>query len=106
MDSFISRANNIGYPTMDAKLIFFYERGKREILTDIDRSVVPRSVTTFSDLHDYVDANIYCGFADDGVLCGCPPDGPCRRDCGGQVTIAEVDEVQCALDRWLRDGRP
>jgi hypothetical protein len=91
---------------MDKKLVSFYERGKREILSDIATGVLPRSVTRFSALHDYVDANTYCGFADDGVLCGCPPDGPCLGDCGGQVTIAEVDEVQCALDRWLRDGRP
>lgn len=37
------------------------ERMKTEILADITAGIVPRSVTTFSELHDYVDANCYGG---------------------------------------------
>jgi hypothetical protein len=33
----------------------------KEILTDIRDGIVPCSVATFSDLHDYVDANCYGG---------------------------------------------
>ena len=83
---------------MDGKLSYYYERGKKEIREDIEAGIQPQDVVIFSELHDHVDANEYCGFAEDGVLCGCPPDAACSRRCGGQVTIREVDEVQCALD--------
>ncbi|HLI63712.1 MAG TPA: hypothetical protein VKV05_09950 [Terriglobales bacterium] len=91
---------------MEEKLTYFYERGKREILEDIAAGIQPDSVASFSELHDRVDANEYCGFAEEGVLCGCPPDEPCSGLCGGRITIAGVNEVQCALDAWLRKGRP
>jgi hypothetical protein len=90
---------------MEEKLIYFYERGKREILDDIAAGIQPQNVASFSELHDHVDANEYGGFAEEGVLCACPPDGPCTGRCGGRVTISEVNEVQCALDCWLRNGR-
>ena len=90
---------------MEDKLAYFYERGKREILEDIAAGIQPRDVASFSELHDRVEANEYCGFAEAGVLCGCPPDEPCTGWCGGRVTIREVNEVQCALDLWLRNGR-
>lgn len=37
------------------------ERAKAEILKDIAKGVVPDSVASFSELHDYVDANWYGG---------------------------------------------
>src|SRR4051812_46983495 len=40
------------------------ERMKAEIAADIDRQVVPDTVTTFAQLHDHVDANGYGGFFD------------------------------------------
>jgi hypothetical protein len=86
---------------MEKKLICFYERGKREVFGGCSA----QNVASFSELHDHADANEYCGFAEDGVLCACPLDGPCTRRCGGRVTISEVNEVQCALHGWLRIGR-
>jgi hypothetical protein len=40
-------------------------RMKSEILADIVAGTVPASVSSFSELHDYVDANEYGGFCDD-----------------------------------------
>jgi hypothetical protein len=37
------------------------ERIKKDILADMSAGVVPRSVKTFSQLHDHVDANCYGG---------------------------------------------
>ena len=40
------------------------DRGKREILSDIIHSRVPSDVSSFGQLHDYVDANEYGGLCD------------------------------------------
>jgi len=40
-------------------------RAKREVLADVASGVVPATVQTFSELHDYVDANGYGGAFDD-----------------------------------------
>jgi len=40
-------------------------RMKSEILEDIRTGKVPATVASFSELHDYVDANEYGGFCDD-----------------------------------------
>jgi len=37
------------------------ERMKSEILADIKAGIVPPTVTGYSNLHDYVDANLYGG---------------------------------------------
>jgi hypothetical protein len=37
------------------------EKMKAEILADVENGVVPASVASFSELHDYVDANLYGG---------------------------------------------
>ena len=37
------------------------ERMKTEILADVRNGTVPESVASFSQLHDYVDANLYGG---------------------------------------------
>lgn len=38
-----------------------------EIEDDMMTGTVPRDVASFGDLHDYVDANCYGGFCDDGT---------------------------------------
>jgi hypothetical protein len=37
------------------------ERAKTEILADVASGIVPRTCASFSELHDYVDANGYGG---------------------------------------------
>lgn len=66
-------------------------RSKSEILADIADGTVPATVATFSELHDYVDANCYGGLCDDE----CPPE---VWDAGA--------EIQEAVHQWLVAGRP
>jgi hypothetical protein len=92
---------------MNDKLTPYFVRGKGEILDDITRGQVPTTVTSFAELHDWVEANEYCGFCDEdrNVVCGCPDDDkPCL--CGAELRIAEVGEIQQALDAWLKSRKP
>lgn len=67
-----------------------------EILNDIRNGVVPDTVRSFSELHDYVDANGYGG-AFEAWSEGCTEnDAFCRF----------WDRAQNACDRWLKAGRP
>ncbi len=68
---------------MDQAVIL--ETVKASILEDMNSGVVPTTVRTFSDLHDYVDANEYL-LADDGSM------------------LAPLDECNAILplvDEWL-----
>jgi hypothetical protein len=66
-------------------------RSKREILADIESGRVPANVPDFSSLHDYVDANEYGGLCDDALFDDLLPIG---------------NDVQIAVDEWLKAGRP
>ena len=69
-------------------------RGKLEILSDIDDGIVPATVATFSELHDYVDANEYAGLCDENFM-------PSDSQEGADI----ANEVQGQIDEWLRHGR-
>jgi hypothetical protein len=70
------------------------ERGKREITEDVKSGRVPSTVTSFGDLHDFVDANEYGGL--------------CEEDLANSLSnddwVAVGNDVQDALDRWIKDG--
>ncbi len=71
---------------------------KVEIRDDITAGIVPASVSTFSELHDHVDADMY-GMACDpahGFNLEGDPDG----------SLARISAMQDELDSWLRSGRP
>lgn len=68
--------------------------GKEEITDDIEHGVVPATVGSFSELHDYVDANLY------GGLCDAVGDGFEWAD-----DIDACNEVQNALDSWIKNGK-
>lgn len=68
-------------------------RAKREISADIAAGHVPPTVRTFSELHDYVDANYY------GGAFGWPLDDT-------EAACDFWNRVQDAVDEWLREGRP
>lgn len=76
-------------------------RAKTEILADIEAGTVPATVASFSELHDYVDANGYGGAFEDAVICA--------DDDSNIVDVqANVDfwnEVQNAVDAWIKAGR-
>ena len=68
---------------------------KIEILHDIKSGVVPSSIVSFSDLHDYVDANEYGG----------------ATDSGSPYNVADMGiefwaGVQDVVHEWLASGRP
>lgn len=69
---------------------------KDEILCDVERGVVPADVGSFGDLHDHVDANTYGGICDD--------DGPWAVVLDDDEGVAAVNEVQGAVDAWIRGG--
>ena len=68
-------------------------RGKLEIKGDIDAGIVPATVDSFSQLHDYVDANEYAGLCDDNFM------NPASQE-GADI----ANEVQWQIDEWLRTG--
>lgn len=78
---------------------------KAEILRDIAIGRVPKTVASFSELHDYVDANYYGGFCDDKYVgemwkaFGCTDDDGCPEEWYDFVNAA-----QNAINLWLRDN--
>jgi hypothetical protein len=88
------------------------ERSKLEILQDIASGVVPGTVSSFSELHDYVDANEYGGLCAEGTWF-CLPDNADTVTIeanGGmyllQHHIDQANGVQNAVDAWLKDLNP
>lgn len=61
--------------------------GKEEILADMQRALVPATLTAYAQLHDHVDANGYCGFASE------------RAD----WELEDMNRVMDQLDAWLRE---
>jgi hypothetical protein len=70
------------------------ERAKVEILDCVTHLQVPPTVTSFSDLHDHVDANEFGGFTRD--------DCPFFTESG--LDTDKVNAVQDALDAWIKGG--
>ena len=71
-------------------------RMKAEITADIERQVVPDTVTAFDELHEYVDANCYGGFTD--------PACPFRAD--SQADANRMNAATADVQAWLKAGRP
>ena len=65
------------------------ERMKREILADVRKGVVPVTCKSFSELHDYVDANCYGGFCEEGF---------------DETKVDAVNAAQNAVDLWIKAG--
>ena len=96
-------------------------RMKTEILADIAAGTVPASVFTFSELHDYVDANEYGGFCDAGSVMETILALQEERDSlteeqernwskAGELeelqeqSTAFANAAQNAVDKWLKTG--
>lgn len=94
----------------DADVAKVVEQTKREILADIGVAVssrgdvMPATISTFSELHDYVDANTYGGLCDE--------DSPYHYlwdisdDNGTPLAIDFAIAVQNVVHEWLQAGRP
>jgi glycosyltransferase involved in cell wall biosynthesis len=72
---------------------------KQQILEDIASGVVPATVSTFGELHDYVDANEY------GGLCDMMSDHRDENDDPAEWFCTFCNRVQDALHQWLVAGR-
>lgn len=69
---------------------------KDQIIYDVENGFVPNDVESFSELHDYVDANMY-GLEDD------------EEDWGDAETDPNewadmINAAQGIVDDWIRDG--
>jgi hypothetical protein len=74
-------------------------RSKKEVEEDVASGRVPRDVASFSELHDYVDANEY------GGLCDTVP----WITSAGRARLSEdgtdaANQVQNEVDAWIKAG--
>lgn len=70
-------------------------QGKKEIRADIKAGTIPATITSFGELHDYVDANEYGGLCEDAIY----------DSMGSEVEwIGLCNQVQDALDAWIKKG--
>lgn len=79
--------------TLNDRIAASVERAKVEILTDIRDEAVP-VVESFSELHDYVDANEYGGLCDE----------PHPYGLEGEEWLQWGNAVQEALNIWIVGG--
>lgn len=83
------------------------EQMKNEIKADVVFNAVPASVTSFSQLHDYVDANCYGGFCDDdGIMDELIALHGGRDEHEGipDAALAFMNAAQDAINTWLGTG--
>ncbi len=67
------------------------ERAKAEIRSDVASGRVPAAVTSFAELHDYVDANEY--------------GGACEGEFDGSDEATSFwNRVQGEVDTWIKAG--
>ncbi len=66
------------------------EQAKREILQDVQREIIPDTITTFGELHNYVDANEYGGLTIDAEH--------------GTMSTEAANIVQQAVHVWIQAG--
>jgi hypothetical protein len=83
--------------TFDTLLTAWVELVQHEIKVDIIRGKVPETVKSFSELHDYVDANTYGGLCMDGAI---------QRLGGLDNAVGLANKMQEKVDAWLKAGRP
>ncbi len=65
---------------------------KKEVLECMSEGQIPFTASSFSELHEYIDANELGGFCDDD----CPHDSSSDED------TAFINDCQGAIDEWLR----
>lgn len=76
------------------------KRIKQEIVFDVARSIVPATVGSFAELHDYVDANLYGGTEEllDSLT----------KEYGGQEAMNRhcdiMNPIMDAVDAWIKSG--
>lgn len=89
-------------PTLDESI----ERMKHEIIDDVSAGQVPADCSSFSELHDYVDANCYGGFCEDELMQNLIDHFGGRDEDEGMpdAFMAYLNDAQNAIDRWIKEG--
>lgn len=84
-------------------------RMKEEIEIDVRRGVLPANVGSFSELHDFVDANEYGGFCIDRLADAMIAQYG-GRDKGTEAMpdsmMKHISDAQDAIDVWIRETCP
>lgn len=70
---------------------FYIEKIKSEIIKDIKKGIVPKTIKSFGELGNFVDQNSYGGFCDDNY-------NPSK------LMVFE-NAVQCAVDDWIKSSQ-
>lgn len=73
-------------------MLMVFAAAQAEIIIDVRKGLIPCTVKSFSELHDYVDANEY------GGIC----ELPLPRWMDDQYDVYNV--LQGALDDWIHSG--
>jgi hypothetical protein len=85
--------------TIDALIQSTVARMKDEILCKIAFGKIPESVSSFSQLHNYIDANTLGGFCDD-----VPSDDVIETLNSFDEFDSFMTECQAIVHQWLVDG--
>lgn len=81
------------------------DRMKSEIVADVLSGLIPRDVESFSDLHDYIDANCLADMCEDEVFgTYCAEFGATEDDPMPQGFVDFLNSAQGAIDEWIKAG--
>lgn len=82
------------------------ERMKREVLADVKLGKVPTTVKSFSELHDYVDANEYGGFCEEEFVDMLVQHFGGLNDGSGmpEGMLDFINSAQNSIDSWIKNG--
>lgn len=82
-------------------------RMAEEILADIASGRVPATVSSFSELHDFADANEYGGWCEDAFADALIEEFGGRDEDEGMPEgfLAFINAAQDVIDVWLQEGR-
>lgn len=81
---------------------------KREIIADVKAGkFTADEITSFSDLHDHVDANLYAFENENGLndeLYPTEPEDEAESEAWWETVISLSNEAQYFIDKWIQDG--
>jgi hypothetical protein len=75
---------------------------KAEITEDVANGIIPTTIADFSDLHSYVDANMYGGEHTDALYDDVLDHAEAARQ--GIDPYADIAAMQQAVEDWIKSG--
>jgi hypothetical protein len=82
----------------------FVARMKQEIFADLDRGILSPTIRSFSELHDFVDANEYGGFCNPRISDRLYAALFHREGPGDELLVDFSNACQTAIHDWLEKG--